>query len=195
MDRSPIERAVCEWCLVFGSLAAQCHRLWSRECRNGCVILERAQRNRAMARLAYDEGFASLGCRRLGCCRRSTQSSGFARCCSTDPGRAASRVSRAWHFSIENRCYKSIQMTTIQGQQSDFRCIRLSLTSTSRNTSRMSGFFRVCRDLVLPRTVRFKALTRSFTASAWCFESRAKMGANSDVGCSRPFKREKKMCQ
>lgn len=52
----------------------------------------------------------------------------------------------------------------------------------------MSGFFLVFLDLVLPRTVRFKALTLSFTASAWCFDSRAKMGANSDVGCSRPFK-------
>lgn len=67
----------------------------------------------------------------------------------------------------------------------------VQLTSTSRNTSRMSGFFRVFLDLVLPRTVRFKALTLSFTASAWCFDSRAKIGTNSDVGCSRPFTRRR----
>lgn len=63
------------------------------------------------------------------------------------------------------------------------------LTSTSRKTSRMSGFFLVFLDLVLPRTVRFSALTLNFTASAWCFDSRAKIGANSDVGCSRPWKK------
>lgn len=67
------------------------------------------------------------------------------------------------------------------------------LTSTSRNTSRISGFFLVCLDLVLPRTVLFKALTLNFTASAWCFDNRANIGANSDVGCSRPFNKDFKI--
>lgn len=61
------------------------------------------------------------------------------------------------------------------------------ITSTSRNTSRISGFSLEFLPRVLPRTVRLRALTRSFTASAWCFGSLDKMGASSDVGCSRPF--------
>lgn len=64
---------------------------------------------------------------------------------------------------------------------------RWYFTSTSRNTSRISGFFLEFLPRVLPRTVRLRALTRSFTASAWCFGSRERIGASSDVGCSRPF--------
>lgn len=59
--------------------------------------------------------------------------------------------------------------------------------SMSRNTSRMSGL-REWRDLVRPRTVRFNALTRCFTASAWDLGRPATLDFNSFVDNSRPYK-------
>lgn len=59
--------------------------------------------------------------------------------------------------------------------------------SMSRNTSRMSGL-REWRDLVRPRTVRFNALTRCFTASACDLGRPATLDFNSFVDNSRPYK-------
>lgn len=58
--------------------------------------------------------------------------------------------------------------------------------STSRKTSRISGL-RGCRDLVRPRTVRFKAFTRCLTTSAWNFGKPATLAFNSFADNSRPY--------
>lgn len=57
--------------------------------------------------------------------------------------------------------------------------------STSGNTSRISGF-RAWRVLFRPLTVRFRALTRCFTASAWDSASPARAAFNSFHCTSRP---------
>lgn len=59
--------------------------------------------------------------------------------------------------------------------------------STSRKTSRMSGL-REWRDLVRPRTVRLRALTRCFTASACERGKPAMLDFSSFVDNSRPCK-------
>lgn len=107
MDQSPTERAGYELCLIFGSWAVQCHRPWSRECRNGCAILETVPLSHATAHSAFGEGFSSLECRQPGYYRRWRQSSVSDCCCSTDPDLAANRGNRVWHSSIENLCCTS----------------------------------------------------------------------------------------
>lgn len=69
----------------------------------------------------------------------------------------------------------------------DFLACVNKLTSTSRNTSRMSGFLEVLF-LVRPRTVLFKAFTRDLTASACGLDRLANIVVNSEVDCSRPYK-------
>lgn len=116
-DQSPSERAEYEWCLVFGSLAVQCHRPWSRECRIECVILETVPLSHATVHSAYVEGFASLERQRLGCYRKLTRSSEFVddfHCSIGGPGRAANLMSRVWHSSIESQCCMSTQMIQCQ---------------------------------------------------------------------------------
>lgn len=60
-------------------------------------------------------------------------------------------------------------------------------SSLSLKTSRMSGFL-LCLDFVLPRTVRFKAFTLCFIASAWSFGRFDMIGSISIADISNPLR-------
>jgi hypothetical protein len=107
MDQNLIVHVVCVSFLIFGSLAAQCHRRWSREYRNECVSRERVPLNHATVHLAFVEGFVWHEFQLPDYYQRLIQSLESDCSSSTDPGRVASLMSRVWHFVIVFQCYMS----------------------------------------------------------------------------------------
>ena len=190
MDPNQIERVVCESFPNVGSPTVRYRRLCKMGCHIECVILETIRHCRVTVHLVFVEDSAWPGHWRWlwRNCQKPTQNW------------VCKREVFGWilhekQLNCSTYIWWLVQWSVSGGIESNESGVALRDrvpvldASTSRNTSRMSGFLG-CRDLVRPRTVRFNALTRCLTASACDRGKPTRLDVNSPLDSSRPCKME-----